>query len=114
MLSVRIVTAGGQTGTGQGWEVPAASNAWRLNPSLCGGGMLTFDHGFHCFQMGLYFIDAPVETVHAFINVIEFGAGLQIDAPALISWRYAGLPARSGLWKPAASRELDVLSSLTM
>ncbi len=110
VLSVRVVTAGGKTGAGQGWEVPAASNAWRLNPSLCGGGMLTFDHGFHCFQMGRYFVDAPIETVHAFINVIEFGAGLQIDAPALISWRYAGLPARMGSWELVASRELDVLS----
>ncbi len=109
-LSVRIVTGGGRMGTGQGWDVPAASNAWRLDPALCGGGMMTFDHGFHCFQMGRQFVPDPVETVHAFINVIELGNGMQIDAPALISWRYAGAMARYGSWEIVASLDLDVTS----
>jgi len=109
VLSVRIVTAGGR-GEGQGWNVPPEANAWRMDPALCGGGMMTFDHGFHCFQMGRMFVDAPVERVHAFINVIDFGDGLQIDAPALISWRYGGLPPRFGSWELVASLELDVLS----
>jgi len=103
VLSVRIVTAGGRTDTGQGWPVAQASNAWRLDPSLCGGGMMTFDHGFHCFQLGRMFVDAPVERVHAFINIIDFGEGLQVDAPALISfdgWEegLARAAARSSPW----------------
>ena len=110
VLSVRIVTAGGRLDAGQGWIVPAAANAWRLDPSLCGGGMMTFDHGFHCFHMGRYFVDHEVDAVHAFINVIELGNGLQLDAPALISWRYAGTPARFGSWELVASLGLDVLS----
>ena len=110
VLSVRIVTAGGRLDAGQGWVVPAAANAWRLDPSLCGGGMMTFDHGFHCFHMGRYFVDHEVDAVHAFINVIELGNGLQLDAPALISWRYAGTPARFGSWELVASLGLDVLS----
>ncbi len=110
VLSVRIVTAAGRMGTGQGWEVSASSNAWRLDPSLCGGGMMTFDHGFHCFQMGRMFVDAPVEAVHAFINVLELGPGTQIDAPSLISWRYAGIPVRYGSWEIVASLDLDVMS----
>ncbi len=110
VLSVRIVTAGGRMGTGQGWYVAPESNAWRLDPSLCGGGMMTFDHGFHCFQMGRMFVDAPVERVHAFINIIELGDGLQIDAPALISWQYAGQPPRFGSWELVASLDLDVVS----
>ena len=93
VLSVRIVTAAGRLGTGQGWDVPAASNAWRIDPSLCGGGMMTFDHGFHCFQMGRFFVDHPIDTVHAFINVFDLGDGRQLDMPALISWRYACQPA---------------------
>jgi len=110
VLSVRIVTAAGRLDAGQGWIVPAAANAWRLDPALCGGGMMTFDHGFHCFQMGRYFVDHPIDTVHAFINVIELGGGRQIDAPALISWRYVGQPTRFGSWELIASLELDVLS----
>lgn len=108
--SVRVVTAGGRLGAGQGWEVPMATNAWRLDPATCGGGMMTFDHGFHCFQMGRYFVDAPVEVVHAFINMIDLGGGLLIDAPALISWRYGGDTARYGSWELVASLDLDVRS----
>lgn len=110
VLSVRIVTAGGRMGTGQGWEVQAASNTWRLDPTLCGGGMMTFDHGFHCFQLGRMFVDDPVETVHAFINILDLGNGMQVDAPALFSWRYAGFPPRFGSWELIASIDLDVLS----
>ena len=110
VLSVRIVTAGGRLDAGQGWVVPPAANAWRMDPSLCGGGMMTFDHGFHCFQMGRFFVDAPVDAVHAFVNVIDLGDGRQIDAPALISWRYEGQPVRFGSWELVASLGLDVRS----
>jgi len=110
VLSVRIVTAAGRLDAGQGWVVPAASNAWRIDPSLCGGGMMTFDHGFHCFQMGRFFVDHPIDTVHAFIHVIDLGDGRQIDMPALISWRYACQPARFGSWEVIASLGLDVIS----
>ena len=96
--------------SGQGWHVAPESNAWRLDPSLCGGGMMTFDHGFHCFQLGRMFVDAPIERVHAFINILDFGNGLQVDAPALISWQYEGPPARYGSWELVASLDLDVLS----
>ena len=71
---------------------------------------MTFDHGFHCFQLGRMFVDAPVERVHAFINVIDLGGGLQVDAPALVSWQYEGQPARFGSWELIASLDLDVLS----
>jgi hypothetical protein len=36
-----------------------------MGPSLCGGGMMTFDHGFHCFQLGRMFVDEPVERAQA-------------------------------------------------
>lgn len=107
--SVRIVTAAGRLGSGQGWDIPAASNAWRMNPELCGGGMITFDHGFHCFQLGRMFVDDPVETVHAFINEMTIAEGMMIDVPALITWQYAGLP-RYGSWEVIASLDLDVAS----
>src|SRR5664279_2921718 len=110
VLSVRVITAGGRMGVGQGWDVAPESNSWRLDPSLCGGGMMTFDHGFHCFQLGRMFVDAPVERVHAFINVIDLGDGLEIDAPALISWQYGGTLPRYGSWELIASLDLDVLS----
>lgn len=108
VCSVRIVTAGGRMESGQGWVVSDAANAWRLDRKRS-GGMMTFDHGFHCFQMGRFFVDDPVEVVHAFINDIDLGDGRIIDAPSLITWRYAGRP-RFGSWEVVASLDLDVLS----
>lgn len=107
--SIRIVTASGRQGGGEGWVLPPESTKWRLDPSLAGGGMATFDHGYHCFQMGRFFVDDPVETVHAFINMIELPGGGIIDAPALISWRYSGIP-RFGSWEVVASLGLEVRS----
>ena len=108
VCSVRIITAGGRMESGQGWVVPDAAHAWRLDRGRS-GGLMTFDHGFHCFQMGRFFVDDPVEVVHAFINDIDLGDGRIIDAPSLITWRYAGRP-RFGSWEVIASLDLDVLS----
>ena len=71
---------------------------------------MTFDHGFHCFQLGRMFVDAPVERVHAFIAVDDVGNGLQVDLSALISWQYEGRPARYGSWDLVNSIDLDVRS----
>jgi hypothetical protein len=67
--------------------------------------MMTFDHGFHCFQMGRMFVDVPVDRVHAFIDVTDVGNGLQTDMSALISWKYEGKPARFGSWNLVDSTE---------
>ncbi len=110
VLSVHIVTAHGRVGAGQGWHVPPEARAWRMDPSLCGGGPTTFDHGFHCFQLGRMFVDVPVERVHAFITFTEVGNGLQTDMSAIISWAYEGRPARYGSWDVVDSADLDVMS----
>jgi predicted dehydrogenase len=107
-LSVRVKTAAGRLT--DGWEVSAASQAWRLDPELCGGGATTFDHGYHCFQMGRWFVPAPVERVHAFVHWTSLGPRARIDGPALVSWRYAGAPARMGSWEVIASLGLRVRS----
>jgi len=110
VCSVRLVTAAGRLGTGQGWDVPMASNLWRMDRSLCGGGMTTFDHGFHCFHMGRVFGPSEPETVHAFINFIPVGDAGELDVPALISWRYGGAMPAYGSWEVVASLDLDVAS----
>lgn len=107
-LSVRVKTAAGRLA--DGWEVGAESQAWRMDPELCGGGLITFDHGYHCFQMGRLFIPAEVERVHAFIHWTKLGERALIDGPALISWKYAGEPARFGSWEVIASLEMRVRS----
>ncbi len=107
-LSVRVKTAAGHPAAG--WEVGARSQAWRMDPESCGGGATTFDHGYHCFNMGRYFMPAPVERVHAFIHWTRLDEGAWIDGPALVSWRYAGEPVRYGSWEVIASLAMRVRS----
>ncbi len=107
-LSVRLKTAAGRLG--DGWEVRPETQAWRLDTETCGGGATTFDHGYHCFHMGEFFVPAPVERVHAFVHWTELDARTKIDGPALISWRYAGEPPRLGSWEVVASLGMRVRS----
>ena len=107
-LSVRIKTAAGRPS--EGWEVEARTQAWRLDTTTCGGGATTFDHGYHCFNMGRFFMPEEIERVHAFIHWTPLGPGLRIDAPALISWKYAGAVPRYGSWEVIASIAMRVRS----
>ena len=106
-LSVRIKTAAGRFD--DGWQVPAAAQAWRMNPETCGGGPTCFDHGYHSYNMGRFFIAEPVERVHAWIHVNRFGNDAFVDGPALIAWKYAGV-AKFGSWEVIASLGMRVRS----
>jgi len=106
-LSVRIKTAAGRFD--DGWRVPVSAQAWRMNPVTCGGGPVCFDHGYHCYNMARYFIAEPVERVHAWIHVNRFGANEVYDGPALVSWKYAGVP-KFGSWEVIASIGMRVRS----
>jgi predicted dehydrogenase len=109
-LSVRIKTALGNPA--EGWEVPMQSQAWRVDRERCGGGALTFDHGYHCFHMGQFLMPGiAVERVHAFIHWMRIGDREWIDGPALVSWKYQGdSPARFGSWEAIASIGMRVRS----
>ena len=107
-LSVRVKTAAGRAD--RGWKVEMPSLGWRMNRETCGGGPTTFDHGYHCFQMGRWFVPAEIERVHAFVHWTRFGPEAWYDGPALISWRYAGEPPRFGSWEVIASLGLSVRS----
>jgi predicted dehydrogenase len=107
-LSVRIKTAAGRPE--DGWHVPRETQAWRMDPATCGGGPTCFDHGYHCYNMGRFFIREPVERVHAWIHVNRFGDDALYDGPALIGWKYAGVP-KYGSWEVIASIGMRVRSS---
>lgn len=106
-LSVRIKTAAGRFD--DGWQVPISSQAWRMDPDTCGGGPTCFDHGYHCYNMARFFIREPVERVHAWIHVNQFAPGVYYDGPALITWKYAGVP-KYGSWEVIASVGMRVRS----
>ncbi len=107
-ISVRVKTAAGRIG--DGWEIAPQTQAWRMDPETCGGGPTTFDHGYHCYHMGQYFIPAEIDRVHAFIHWTKLGEKQWIDGPALISWRYAGDLPRYGSWEVIASLGMRVRS----
>ena len=107
-ISVRVKTAAGRIG--DGWEIGPQTQAWRMDPETCGGGPTTFDHGYHCYHMGQYFIPAEIDRVHAFIHWTKLGEKQWIDGPALISWRYAGEIPRYGSWEVIASIGMRVRS----
>jgi predicted dehydrogenase len=107
-LSVRVKTAAGRPD--RGWKVELGSLGWRMSREQCGGGPTTFDHGYHCFQMGRWFVPAEIERVHAFIHWTRLGDDAWYDGPALISWQYAGSPARYGSWEVIASLGMAVRS----
>jgi predicted dehydrogenase len=106
-LSVRIKTAAGRFD--DGWRVPPAAQTWRMDPATCGGGPTCFDHGYHCYNMGRFFIREPVERVHAWIHVNRLGPDAFYDGPALIGWKYAGVP-KFGSWEVIASLGMRVRS----
>jgi len=106
-LSVRIKTAAGRLD--DGWTVAASSQEWRMDPERCGGGPTCFDHGYHCFNMGRFFVREPVERVHAWIHVNRIGPDGLYDGPALITWKYAGVP-KFGSWEAIASLGMRVRS----
>jgi predicted dehydrogenase len=107
-ISIRIKTAAGRFDAG--WEVEPRSTEWRTDPERCGGGPTTFDHGYHCYNMGRFFIPAEPERVHSFIHWTKIGENSWYDGPAMISWQYAGDLPRYGSWEVIASLGMRVRS----
>jgi predicted dehydrogenase len=71
------------------WAVPAAAQAWRQDRSQAGGGPLVFDDGHHKFALAWHFMGPP-EEVHAWIGTTVGEGGFAFDAPAMVSFRFAG------------------------
>lgn len=71
------------------WAVPPAAQAWRFDPAQNGGGPLAFDDGHHKFALGWHFM-GQAEEVHAWIGATEIAPGEVLDAPSIISWKFAG------------------------
>jgi predicted dehydrogenase len=108
VLSVRIKTAAGRPD--RGWTVEPSSQAWRVDRATCGGGAITFDHGYHCYNMARFFSPVEIERVHAFIHWNRFGGEAVYDGPALVSWKYRGELPRYGSWEVIASIGMQVRS----
>ena len=107
-VSIRIKTAVGNQD--RGWQIDASAQKWRGDLKKSGGGPLTFDHGYHCFNMARFFIPADIDRVHAFINWKETSDKGLLDGPALISWSYSGKTARYGSWEVIDTPDMAIQS----
>ncbi len=85
-LTIRIKSNSGTSPTM--WDVPADAWAWRFDAEQCGGGPLVFDDGHHKFSLAWYFMGLA-EEVHAWIGETRLGDGVVLDAPAIVSWKFA-------------------------
>lgn len=77
---------------GEGWHVPDSAWEWRFDPQRCGGGPAVFDHGYHMFSLGIFYLGA-VDKVFAWISQRETAPGRFIDSPAVIIWKARDLEA---------------------
>jgi predicted dehydrogenase len=102
-LSIRVKCNKGDPSTA--WAVPESARAWRQDVAQSGGGPLTFDDGHHKFAAAWHFMGKP-EAVHAWIERREIEPGMVLDAPALISWKFAG--GRYGSLEVVYSPQLHV------
>jgi predicted dehydrogenase len=104
---VRAVRMHISTGTSStGWEVPLSAWAWRFDEAKCGGGPLVFDHGYHLFSLAHY-LGGPVERVYAWIESTPIASGANVDAPAVIMFRYEA-PRRYGVLDVEHTPEMKI------
>src|SRR3984957_3925241 len=75
-----------RSGSG-GWDVPWSSFEWQLKQMQLGRGIMVFDDGWHKLSTALWLF-GPVREVRAWIGTTSFGSGIDIDAPAVISWEH--------------------------
>lgn len=85
------------------WTVPLSAQIWRFDPAQNGGGPLVFDDGHHKFALGWHFM-GQAEAVHAWIGATEVAPGAVLDAPSIISWKFAN--GRVGALEVVYSPEL--------
>jgi predicted dehydrogenase len=101
LLSIRIKSNAATSPNA--WVVPAAAQAWRYDPAQNGGGPLVFDDGHHKFALGWHFM-GQAEEVHAWIGATEVAPGAVLDAPSIVSWKFAN--GRVGALEVVYSPEL--------
>ena len=104
-VSIRVKSNPGRSKTA--WKVPAHADAWRQDKAKNGGGPLAFDDGHHKFALGWFFMGLA-EEVHAWIGETPRPEGGFVDAPGIVSWKFAG--NRFGHLELAYSPDLEIVS----
>jgi predicted dehydrogenase len=90
-----------------GWDVPWSSFEYQLAQIKLGRGIMVFDDGWHKLSTALWLF-GPVREVRAWIGVTSFGSGIDIDAPAMISWEHES--GVRGVWDITLAPDLYMRS----
>ncbi|HTA10369.1 MAG TPA: Gfo/Idh/MocA family oxidoreductase [Streptosporangiaceae bacterium] len=90
-----------------GWDVPWSSFEWQMEQMKVGRGIMVFDDGWHKLSTALWLF-GPVREVRAWIGVTSFGSGIDIDAPAVISWEHEN--GVRGVWDITLAPDLYLRS----
>jgi predicted dehydrogenase len=90
-----------------GWDVPWSSFEWQLKQIPLGRGIMVFDDGWHKLSTALWLF-GPVREVRAWIGTTSFGSGIDIDAPAMISWEHEN--GVRGVWDITLAPDLYMRS----
>ncbi len=90
-----------------GWDVPWSSFEWQLEQMTRGRGIMVFDDGWHKFSTALWLF-GPVREVRAWIGNTSFGPGVDVDAPATISWEHEN--GVRGVWDVTVAPDLHLRS----
>ena len=105
-LSIRMKAIQGSTG--EGWEIPDDTVAWRFDPVKSGGGRVIFDYGYHLFSIAMWFL-GEVEKVYSWITYRPIQQGWILDSPAMVIWKYKDAE-KYGSYEAISSDDLLVRS----
>jgi predicted dehydrogenase len=94
------------TGAG-GWDVPWSAFEWQMEQMKAGRGIMVFDDGWHKLTTALWMF-GPVREVRAWIGSTSFGAGIDIDAPSVITWQHEN--GIRGVWDITLAPDLYLRS----
>jgi predicted dehydrogenase len=78
-----------------GWDVPISSWLWQWEQMKRGRGILVFDDGWHKLATAIWLF-GPVREVRAWIGNTAVGPGVDLDAPATITWEHGN--GVRGVW----------------
>jgi predicted dehydrogenase len=90
-----------------GWDVPWSSFEWQLDQIRRGRGIMIFDDGWHKLSTAIWLF-GPVREVRAWIGTTSFGSGIDIDAPATLTWEHES--GVRGVWETTLAPDLFLRS----
>ncbi len=104
-LAIHIKLTNGIGGSGDFSHDQSRTWDRRMDLETSGGGAVTFDHGYHVYNIARVFLGG-IESVFAYIGGRKDKSGYVWDSPAAISWKHKGAKDKLGMWQQVWCDEL--------